>query len=105
MERREQILTETLQIVVVVCILLTLGPGGWLGLSDVAQAVTGVMALLLGVFLTAYSFTLLRQLRKPGRCASLSDRLSLSVMMLTGLIPVALFIWTCLVRFKVLVVK
>jgi len=102
MERRERILTGTLQIVVVVCILLTLGSGEWLGLGYIAEVITGVMALLLGVFLSAYCFTLLRQFRKQGRCVSRSDKVHLYISLLTGLMPLAFLIWVWVLveRFK-----
>ena len=92
MERREQIVTETLQIVVVVCILLTLGSGEWLGLGYVAEVVTGVMALLLGVFLSVYCLTLLRRCRKQGRCLCWSDKILLWISLLTGLMPAVFLI-------------
>ena len=99
MKRRDRAIVGTLFFLVAVGFQLAMG---WLDLGYVAQAVTGVMVLLLGVVLTGYCLTLLRQLWKHERCASWSDQLGLFVMMLTGLIPVVFFIWMCLVRFKTL---
>jgi hypothetical protein len=105
MKTREWVLISALDLLLVACILLTLGPGSALGLSLIAQTVTAAVALLLGALLTAYSLTLLCLLRKPERSASWLDKLALSAALLTGLIPLAFLIWICIQRLKALAIK
>ncbi len=100
MKTGEWALINVLDLLLVSCILLTLGPGSSVGLSVIAQTVTGALSLLLGAALAVYSLTLLCLLRKPQRSASWLYKIGLSAALFTGLIPVAFFIWMCIERLK-----